>query len=109
MPSSSEELDLFKVGRLTFARPDEEKFPLLRLAKEAIAIGGAGGAVLNAADEVAVGAFLRERISFEGIFATVNECFDRLKASAGAARTLDEILSFDKEARRIAENYIGEI
>ena len=109
MPSSSEELDLFKVGRLTFARPDEEKFPLLRLAKEAIAIGGAVPAVLNAADEVAVGAFLRERISFEGIFATVNACFDDLKLSARTAVTLDEILLFDREARRIAEKFIGEI
>ena len=109
MPSASEKLDLFSVGRLTFARPDEETFPLLSLAKRAISIGGAVPALVNAADEVAVGAFLEERLSFVGIAEVVIKTVEELTGAAKSARTVDEIIAFDREARRLAEKYIGEI
>ena len=66
-----EPLDLFKLGKMTFARPDCEAFPLLNLAKRALSDGGAMGAVLNAADEVAVSAFLEKKIGFFDIARTV--------------------------------------
>ena len=109
MPSASDTLDLFSVGKLTFARPDEETFPLLALAKRAISIGGAVPALVNAADEVAVGAFLDERLSFVGIADVVIKTVEDLKSAAKNALTVDEIIAFDREARRLAEKYIGEI
>ena len=108
MPSKSEPLDLFKVGRLTFAEPDYEAFPLLALAKSAIREGGAVPAVLNAADEVAVAAFLGERISFLGISEVVLRTVDAL-SSARKVHTLDGIIECDKEARALAEKFVGEI
>lgn len=108
MPSKSEPLDLFKVGRLTFAEPDYEAFPLLALAKSAIREGGAVPAVLNAADEVAVAAFLGERISFLGISEVVLRTVDAL-SSARKVHTLDGIIECDKEARMLAEKFVGEI
>ena len=103
--SFGEPLDLFKVARLTFAKPDYEAFPLLGLASRAISEGGAMPAVLNAADEVAVAAFLRERISFTQISDTVERTYERMH-SARAARELDAIIAADREARRIAEELI---
>ena len=108
MPSKSEPLDLFKVGRLTFDEPDYEAFPLLALAKKAIREGGAVPAVLNAADEVAVAAFLGERISFLGISEVVIRTVDAL-GSARSVHSLDGIIECDKQARALAEKIVGEI
>lgn len=105
-PSVADELDLFSLGRMTFARPDYEAFPLLSLAKRAISLGGAMPAVLNAADEVAVAAFLGERISFLGISEVVSETFERL-LSAKSVKELDGIIAKDREARAIAEEIIN--
>ncbi len=106
--SRSERLDLTSIGNLTFSTPDSEAFPLLPLAKRAIAEGGAMPAVLNAADEVAVAAFLSEKLSFIGISEVVLRTFDRLTSAKGA-RSLSEILDYDREARRVAEQLIKEI
>ena len=105
MPSASAELDLFAVGTLSFARPDTEAFPLLALARQAIATGGATPAVMNAADEIAVEAFLAERIGFYGISDVVCETVEKLSAAKNA-RSVDEILAYDKEAREVAKSLI---
>ena len=106
-PSYTDELDLFKVGKLSFFAPDECAFPFLKLAPHAIGIGGACPAVMNASDEVAVEAFLSGRLSFIGIMDVVTEVCERLFASAASSSSLDEILSFDKEARALTRAIIG--
>ena len=96
-------LDLFSVGKLTFARPDTEAFPLLALAKRAMLDGGACPAVLNAADEVAVGDFLDGRISFFEISERVFETYERMSSSAKKCTELSDIIASDREARAIAK------
>ena len=103
--ATTEELDLFSVGSLTFARPDTESFPLLALAKRAIADGGAMPAVLNAADEVAVDAFLKGRIGFTDIFRTVEKTYEKM-ADAKSASELEAIIECDRRARSIANTLI---
>ena len=105
MSAVIDELDLFKLGSLTFLRPDTEAFPLLLLAKRAHALGGAMGAVLNAADEVAVSAFLSEKLSFLGIGEVVTRTFDML-LDRKCERTLEGIIDADRTARRIATELI---
>ena len=104
-PGASRELNLFEVGALTFHKPDTEAFPLLDLAREAIKLGGAMPAVMNAADEVAVGAFLGGRLSFTGIYRVVTDTFTRL-LDRKCETSLSAITASDKEARRIAEELI---
>ncbi len=108
MPSAAPSLDLFSVGKLTFSEPDCEAFPLLELAKRAIADGGAVPALVNAADEVAVAAFLEGRLSFVGISDAVIRTVDAL-SEARHARALEDIIAYDREARRLAEKIIGEL
>ncbi len=104
--SVTEELDFFKVGSLTFAKPDTESFPLLALAKRAIAEGGAMPAVVNAADEVAVAAFLDGKIGFCDIFRTVIKTYDKMLGAA-AVTELDGIIESDRRARAIANTIIN--
>ena len=99
-----EPLDFISLGKMTFAKPDEEAFPLLSMAKRALSDGGAMAAVLNAADEVAVAAFLDGKIGFTAIFDTVISTYERMSAAKNAV-TLDEIISADREARKIAAEY----
>ena len=99
--SASRELDLFALGSLTFKKPDNEAFPFLDLARETITLGGAMPAVMNAADEIAVGAFLDGRISFTDIFRTVTSTVGAMH-SAKDVRSLDDIIACDREARRRA-------
>jgi 1-deoxy-D-xylulose-5-phosphate reductoisomerase len=90
-------LDLAAIGELTFLAPDEERFPATRLAREAAAAGGAAPAVLNAANEVAVAAFLAGQIAFTDISALVAQTLDRdLPPAPGC---LDDVLAVDAEAR----------
>ena len=102
--SVSDELDLVKIGSLSFFEPDAEAFPLLPLAARAMKLGGAMPAVLNAADEVAVSAFLSERIPFYAISEVVAEAFERMLGSVG--RSVEEIISCDRETRKITEKII---
>ncbi len=102
------ELDFAKIGKLTFAEPDTEAFPLLALASRAMSEGGAMCAVMNAADEVAVSAFLEEKITFTEISEVVITAFERMR-DARSATSLEEIISADRCTRRIAEEYIREI
>ena len=105
--SVADELDLFSIPGLTFARPDTEAFPLLSLAKRAASLGGAMPAIVNAADEVAVAAFLEERLDFLGISDIVLETHERL-LDRRAEHTLEGIIDADREARKIAMTLIGE-
>ena len=100
-----DELDLTRLARLSFSVPDMETFALLKCAIDAIGAGGALPAVLNAANEVAVAAFLDRRLSFYGITETVTAVVDMLSA-ASRERTLEGILGYDKEARETAERLI---
>lgn len=101
-----DELDLFSVGALTFRKPDTETFSLLKRAVESVKEGGALPAVLNAANEVAVGAFLAGKIGFYAITESVSETLLRL-SSARNAHTLEQILGYDREARRVAADILG--
>jgi 1-deoxy-D-xylulose-5-phosphate reductoisomerase len=98
--SGARALDLFDVARLDFEPPDRARFPCLDLAYQALAAGGTAGAVLNAANEVAVQAFLDGRLGFTGIAAVVAATLDALPATP--ADSLDAILAADGAARRVA-------
>jgi 1-deoxy-D-xylulose-5-phosphate reductoisomerase len=78
LPWPAKRLDLARSGPLTFDEPDLDRFPALRIAKQALATGGAAPAAMNAADEVAVAAFLAGRIGFLDIAATVEETLARM-------------------------------
>jgi 1-deoxy-D-xylulose-5-phosphate reductoisomerase len=93
-------LDLAAIGQLTFEPTNEELFPATRLCRDAIKAGGGAPAVLNAANEVAVAAFLEERIAFTRIAAVVEETLCRY--SAPRPGTLAEVLALDGEARIFA-------
>ena len=105
---ASPALDLAALGRLSFEAPRLDAFPLLALAYRAAADGGAMGAVLNAADEIAVDAFLGERIGYSDIYSVVAETYGRLE-SYKSEITLDSILAADAEARRVAEEITAKI
>lgn len=96
-----EELDLTRIGGLSFYVPDEENFPLLALAKRCGRIGGGMPAVLNAANEVAVWAFLDGKIRFGRIAEIVGETVEALMPFT-SAHQLSEILTADKSAREYA-------
>ena len=89
--------DLFDLGSLTFEKPDEDKFPALRLAREALRAGGAACTVLNGANEEAVSLFLRGEIPFGGITERVEKALDRLAGLT--ANSLEEIFEADRLAR----------
>jgi 1-deoxy-D-xylulose-5-phosphate reductoisomerase len=100
METPCQRLDLATIGRLDFEAPDYERFPCLKLAREALAAGGARPAILNAANEVAVAAFLARRIGFLEIAAIVSDTLDRYDPAA--PETLDQVLAIDAEARILA-------
>ena len=104
--SATEPLDLIKLSRLTFAAPDREAFPLLSLASDMIEAGGAMPAVMNAADEVAVAAFLEGKIGFTDISKTVISTTDRMY-SARSHTSLPDIITSDREARIYAREAVG--
>ena len=91
-------LSLTDVGRLTFAVPDEDTFVPLRLSRECMQKGGAMPAILNAANEIAGAAFLKDRIGFLDIFRLVEEAVASLQSGADA-HSLDDILKYDSQAR----------
>ena len=93
------EPDLFALGSLTFEKPDEKKFPALRLAREALRAGGAACTVFNGANEEAVAAFLREEIAFGEIARRVENAMEKL--SGLPADNLEEILDADRRAREL--------
>ena len=110
-------LDLAQYGSLTFEPPDRERFPCLALAEAAMREGGAAPIMLNAANEVAVGAFLDGAFTFGGIPRVVEAVLSQgsgagqgLAASGkGAPRSLEEITAIDAESRARAHDIVAEI
>lgn len=104
IPSPSARLDLAKVASLTFEAPDPERFPALRLARESVERGGIYPPTLNAANEVAVAAFLAGGLKFLDIAAVTEQVLDQVGRHNGPARltTLEEAVAADQEARRLA-------
>jgi 1-deoxy-D-xylulose-5-phosphate reductoisomerase len=98
--SGVQSLDLAQAGVLQFEPPDPVRFPCLALARDAAAQGGLAPAVLNAANEVAVAAFLEGRLNFTGIPAVIAAVMDQLPA--GAATDLPSVLAIDQQARALA-------
>ena len=111
-PNSMPSTDLAKIGTLTFENPDPERFPSLRLAREAGRAGGTMPAVFNAANEVAVARFVDGRIKFTQIFETVEKVIrahhktGRAGTAWVASPTLDVILEADQWARKEAERVV---
>ncbi|MET0249306.1 MAG: 1-deoxy-D-xylulose-5-phosphate reductoisomerase [Sphingobium sp.] len=99
-------LDLVKIGRLDFEAPDPVRFPALRLARAAAEAGGLAPAILNAANEVAVAAFLGGEIGFLDIAAIVEDVLDRY--SAPAPTGLEDVLAADGQARIVARQAMME-
>lgn len=104
MATGSRRLDLASVSRLEFAEPDLVRFPALRLAREALQAGGGTPTILNAANEVAVEAFLQRRVGFLAIAETVDRVLQRLGVLR--ADTLDDVISLDRLSRRVAHDII---
>jgi len=98
-------LDLVDVGALTFEAVDLEAFPCLRLAREAASAGGTAPCVLNAANEVAVHAFLDGRLGFLGIAEVIERVLDRL--GAGVVHSFDSLYDADRQARESAAELVG--
>ena len=94
--------DLFKLGSLTFEKPDEDKFPALRLARECLRAGGAACTVFNGANEEAVAAFLREEIPFGEIAVRVERALEKLAGLP--ANCIEDIWEADRLARAVSNS-----
>ena len=107
LPTGGQPLDLFSLSGLTFERPDEERFPSVRLSRECMQAGGAAGCVLNAANEEAVFHLLRspESVPIGRIFDTVEEVLSHVAHLP--ADTLDDVLAADRQARLAARQYLS--
>ena len=99
-------LDLFQIARLDFEAPDFDRFPCLELAYEALRVGGTAPAVLNAANEVAVAAFLDRRLPFLGIPRLIEATLKAVPSRPEGS--LADVLLADAEARRVASRFISE-
>ena len=102
--SGVDSLDLFRTGTLTFEEPNFERFPSLRLAYEVLNAGGSTSAVFNAANEMAVAAFLEHRLAFNRITNIISETLARVPF--GPVQTLDEIIEADRHSRVVAAELI---
>jgi 1-deoxy-D-xylulose-5-phosphate reductoisomerase len=106
METPAERLSLTDVARLDFEVPDERRFPALRLARSALARGGSAPVVLNAANEVAVEAFLKDRIGFCEISRIVEQALEEIDAEAPAS--IDDVVALDRDTRERADTLIAE-
>lgn len=100
-------LDLFEYSQLNFQAPDIQKFPALDLARQAMRAGGLAPTILNAANEIAVAAFLKEQIGFTNIPQVVEHTLQKLENSV--ADNIESILNKDEIARHVAQQYISSI
>lgn len=100
-------LDLFEYSQLNFQAPDIQKFPALDLARQAMRAGGLAPTILNAANEIAVAAFLKEQIGFTNIPQVVEHTLQKLENSV--ANNIESILNKDEVARHVAQQYISSI
>jgi 1-deoxy-D-xylulose-5-phosphate reductoisomerase len=101
-------LELARIGRLDFEAPDLSRFPCLRLARQALRAGGGAPCVLNAANEVAVAAFLARKIGFGGIAALNERVLDQLGGCAAPGEVAG-VLALDAESRRAANEMLGRL
>lgn len=104
LPYPFERLNLAKIRKLEFHEPDHEKFPCLNLAYQALKIGGTAPAVLNAANEVAVNAFLNKKIGFVQIQEIIDKSLNKIDLCPNPS--ICDIFSKDKETRNYVENLI---
>jgi len=100
-------LDIFEVAQMDFEKPNLQRFPCLRLAKEAINAGGIMPTVLNAANEIAVDFFLNEKIKFTAIAEVIEQTMS--KFTADNADSLEIILATNKKARAVAIDVINRL
>jgi 1-deoxy-D-xylulose-5-phosphate reductoisomerase len=98
-------LDLFAIARLDFEAPDEQRFPCLRLARQAAEAGNSAPAMLNAANEVAVAAFLAQRIRFPQIASIIEDVLSL--EPVVAVNDLGAVFEADAKARALAEQWLG--
>jgi 1-deoxy-D-xylulose-5-phosphate reductoisomerase len=105
MTAPAKRLDLVEIGRLTFEAPDPERFPALRLAREALREGGAMPTILNAANEEAVHGFLDKRTGFLDIARIVERTLELVPAASIA--TLEDVHGVDADARRVARELVA--
>jgi len=103
--SGADPLDLFSVSRLDFEAPDFDRFPCLRRAYDAVKAGGSMPAILNAGNEIAVAAFLDERIRFTAIPDVISHCMNTVEPNR--AESIEEVLMSDRLAREAAHRYIA--
>jgi 1-deoxy-D-xylulose-5-phosphate reductoisomerase len=104
LPCSGERLDLTRVGSLSFEAPDLDRFPCLGLARQALLEGGVAAVILNAANEVAVAAFLDGRIGFTRIPALIAEALDRVPG--GPLDSVESCVAVDAEVRRVVRGWL---
>ena len=111
MAAPTKRLDLAEIGKLSFEHPDEQRFQALGLARQAMQRGGMAPAVLNAANEVAVEAFLTGRLGFLQIAQLVAETLEMADAKGllGDVTDLEGVLAADASARRLALNLLGKM
>ena len=106
IPSGARPLDLVRLGRLEFESPDVSRFPSLLLAREAARAGGSLPAVLNAANEIAVSAFLAGEMRFIDISSLIAITMER--ADTGQLNSLEDVLAIDRDARAVAKAILRE-
>jgi len=106
MTAPSARLDLGQIATLTFETPDSERFPALRLAREALKTGGSAPTILNASNEVAVAGFLDGRLGFLGIPRVVAETLEKMPS--GVIGSVDDVLSIDAAARQVAKEIMSD-
>ncbi len=108
MAAPAARLDLVRLGALTFEAPDEKRFPALGLARRTFELGGTAGAVLNAANEVAVEAFLARQIPFPAIAALAAEALEEAarRGRVDEPACLDDVIAADEEGRALARGLL---
>ena len=108
-PAKTDHVSLVEIGQFTFEAPDYDRFPCLQLAKDALEAGGNLPNVMNAANEIAVAAFLAGTITFGGIAGLVGKVMDEFvrRGEISAARDVDDVLALDQAARQMARKVLA--
>ena len=107
METPAERLDLARIGNLSFEAPDLKKFPALKVARQAMEAGGASPIILNAANEVAVAAFLERKIGFLAIVDTVSEALAQMDLPR--PHSIAEVIDIDRQTRALANDFMSEM
>ncbi len=106
LASGVRRLDIAEIGQMTFAKPDESRYPCLALARQAAEAGGTAPVILNAANEEAVQAYCDGRIRFTGIYQLVDRTMQRLDPEQSSG--LEDVLRIDRTAREVAQALLGD-